>query len=798
MRRKPRNPALSCSCTGSKSQFWHGFGNSNIGDDVWFALFPSRGEVFPCPNPVEDDLLPTKQTSQPFKSKIRRMERPNPEQMAIPWEALSREKQKLQLLVEKSPFALAIIDQEGNYTYLNPKFTELFGYALEEIPTGRDWFNKAYTDAKRRKEAITAWFEDLRKYPTGETRSRVFLITCKDGSEKLILFRTVTTEQNDHFVTYEDITDRKKAEETLRESEEKYRTILENIEEGYYEVDLKGNVTFCNDYLCKIMGYPREELLGTNNRRYTDPVSAKHVFETFNRVYRTGIPSESLDWQLTRKDGSKRTVEISVALSKDANGAPVGFRGILRDVTEEKLADEALRVSEEKYRQLVNHAPAGLYEVDFIQRRFVTVNDVMCEYTGYTKEELLSMSPFDILVEESKARFMERITRVLSGENVPETVEFSIRTKEGKELSVLINAKLVYDQGFPKGARVVVHNITERKSAEQALRKSEERYRFLVDNANDAIFIAQDGLIKFPNPKTLEILGYSEDELVRIPYTDLVHPDDQGILSEFRDKREGGKEVTSTYSLRVRNRGGEEIWAQISSVPIVWEDRPATLNFVRDITIQKKAEEGLRNSLDKLRKITGATIQAMAQTVEVRDPYTAGHQKRVADLARAIATRMGLSADRVDGIRMAGVIHDIGKISVPAEILSKPGLLTPLEFSLIKTHSQIGHDILKDIEFPWDIATMVLQHHERLDGSGYPQGVTGERILLEARILTVADVVEAMASHRPYRPSLGLDKALEEVKDKKGRFYDPMWWMPASGFSLKINSPSSNSLLRNV
>jgi len=205
----------------------------------------------------------------------------------------------------------------------------------------------------------------------------------------------------------------------------------------------------------------------------------------------------------------------------------------------------------------------------------------------------------------------------------------------------------------------------------------------------------------------------------------------------------------------------------------VWEDRPATLNFVRDITTQKNAEEELRHSVDKLRKITGATIQAMSQTVEVRDPYTAGHQRRVADLARAIATRMKLSPDRVDGIRMAGVIHDIGKISVPAEILSKPGLLTPLEFSFIKTHSQVGYDILKDIEFPWDIATMVLQHHERLDGSGYPQGVTGDRILLEARILTVADVVEAMASHRPYRPSLGLDKALEEIVDKKGRFYDP-------------------------
>ena len=718
--------------------------------------------------------MPTKQISQDFKSKIRRMERPSAGQISIPWEALSKEKQKLQLLVEKSPFAVAIIDQEGNYSYVNPKFTELFGYTLEDIPTGKSWFEKAHPDSKRKKEVLTAWFEDLRKFPQGEIHPRIFPVTCKDGSEKLILFRTVTTEQSDHFVTYEDITEREKAQETLRESEEKYRAILEHVDEGYYEVDLRGNITFCNDHLCKILGYPRNELLGSNNRRYMDAVSAKQVFETFNHVFLSGEPSKSLNWELIRKDGSARTVEISVSLVRNTKGEPAGFRGILRDVTEKKLADEALRESEEKYRELVYNAPAGIYEVDFIQRKFVTVNDVMCEYTGYTKEELLgSMSPFDVLTDDSKALFMERMAKVFAGEKVPQAVEYTIKTKDGRTIWVILNTKLVFEKGFPKGARAVVHNITERKLAEEALRKSEEKYRFLVDNANDAIFIAQDGVIKFPNPKTLETLGYSQNELNKIHYMDLVHPDDRAFLAEIRQKVEGNKHTASGLNIRVITRSGEEIWAQISSVPIVWEDRPATLNFVRDITVQKNAEEELRNSVDKLRKITGATIQAMAQTVEVRDPYTAGHQKRVADLARAIATRMGLSSDRVDGIRMAGAIHDIGKISVPAEILSKPGLLTPLEFSLIKTHAQIGYDILKDIEFPWDIATMVLQHHERLDGSGYPQGVTGERILLEARILTVADVVEAMASHRPYRPSLGMDKAMEEIKEKRGRFYDP-------------------------
>lgn len=162
----------------------------------------------------------------------------------------------------------------------------------------------------------------------------------------------------------------------------------------------------------------------------------------------------------------------------------------------------------------------------------------------------------------------------------------------------------------------------------------------------------------------------------------------------------------------------------------------------------------------------------MASVVEIKDPYTAGHQKRVTRLASAIAEELGLPKEQIEGIRIAGLIHDIGKVSIPAEILSKPGRITDLEFSVIKTHSQAGYDILKTIEFPWPIAQIVLQHHERLNGSGYPQGLSGEEILLEARILGVADVVEAMASHRPYRPALGIDKALEEITQNRGILYD--------------------------
>jgi putative nucleotidyltransferase with HDIG domain len=162
----------------------------------------------------------------------------------------------------------------------------------------------------------------------------------------------------------------------------------------------------------------------------------------------------------------------------------------------------------------------------------------------------------------------------------------------------------------------------------------------------------------------------------------------------------------------------------------------------------------------------------LTMTVEYRDPYTSGHQQRVADLASAIATEMGFQKDKIMGIRMAGVLHDIGKIAIPVEILSKPGRLSKTEFELIKNHSQVGCDILNSIKFPWPLSQIILQHHERIDGSGYPNGLLGQEILIEDKILGLADVVEAMASHRPYRPALGIDKALEEISINKGKFYD--------------------------
>ena len=249
-----------------------------------------------------------------------------------------------------------------------------------------------------------------------------------------------------------------------------------------------------------------------------------------------------------------------------------------------------------------------------------------------------------------------------------------------------------------------------------------------------------------------------------------VHPEDRKRFLEIRDT----KGFVDDFEVEFYKKDGSTFWGVINARTVKDEQGKIiyTEGLVEDITIRKHAEEQLHQTLERLKKAVGTTIGVLVSAVESRDPYTSGHQVRVAHLARAIATEMGLPQDKIDGIRMAGSIHDIGKLSIPAEILSKPTKLTDIEYSLIKEHSRIGYEMLKNVESPWPLAQIVYQHHERMDGSGYPRNLKGADILLGARIMAVADVVETMASHRPYRAALGIEAALEEIEKNKGIFYD--------------------------
>jgi PAS domain S-box-containing protein len=448
----------------------------------------------------------------------------------------------------------------------------------------------------------------------------------------------------------------KSAEKTKKEKEEKYRTILETTEEGYYEIDLAGNFTFFNDPVCKLLGYSRKELRGMNNRAYTDKETAKKVFQAFNKVYRTGEPTKEFDWQIIRKDGTRRCIEQSAALIKNGKGKPVGFRGIFHDITERKQTEELLKKSEEQYRLLADHVKDQVWLMDM---------NFKIEYTSPSAEKLLGYT-------------LDELRQI--------TVD--------KLLSPASHAK--------------------------------------------AMLLASEEL-----PRACSDPDHSINKLVEL---ELIHKNGQILFMEC------------VFSF-IRDENGAPI---------------SILGEGRDITERKKAEEKLQETMNSLRKSIKTTIQVLGIASEARDPYTAGHQRRVADLARAIATEMKLPHDVIEGIRMAGAIHDIGKISIPSEILCKPTMLTDLEFSLVKSHCQHSYDIVKDVESPWPLADIVYQHHERIDGSGYPKRLKNDDILIEARILAVADVVEAIMSYRPYRPALGIDIALTEIEHNAGILYDSL------------------------
>jgi len=324
--------------------------------------------------------------------------------------------------------------------------------------------------------------------------------------------------------------------------------------------------------------------------------------------------------------------------------------------------------------------------------------------------------------------------------------------------------------GIPEGRR---------EAAEEALRQTHEFLQSILDSSSAISIISTDldGTILYWNVGAENLFGYKAEEVVGRRRIDILYPnhaEDTLRMVEAARAVISRERKGTECEVREITKDGRTLWISMTLTPRFDPDGRVVgiLGIGQDITERKRAEEALERTLERVRKSLSGVIHAMTITVETRDPYTAGHQRVVATLARAVAEEMGLAEERVDSVHMAGFVHDLGKIAVPAEILSKPGKLTPIQYGMIRTHPEVGHEILKSIEFPWPIADIVLQHHERMDGSGYPRGLPGDRILLEARILAVADVVEAMASHRPYRPGLGLRRALEEIAECRGRLYD--------------------------
>ena len=332
------------------------------------------------------------------------------------------------------------------------------------------------------------------------------------------------------------------SEEALKQSEEKYRTILDNIEDGYFEVDLKGNFTFFNNSVGRLIGYSPSALEGMNNREYMDAENAKKVFQTFNQVYETGNPTKGFDWEITTADGSKRQVDASVSLITDKDGNRIGFRGIARDMTPRKQAEKDLKENEEKYKQLVNHAPAGIYEVDFSTGKLISANDVICEYTGYTKNELLNMNALDLLTEESQQKFLDRMDKRSKGDKIAGSVEYKCKTKGGREYWALINARHIYDEkGIAQRAMVVAHDITELKQAEQEKERLEEQLQ--QAQKMEAIGTLAGGIAHDFNNILSIIIGYTELILMNGNVSDEVRQNLKEVFNASKHARDMVKQI---------------------------------------------------------------------------------------------------------------------------------------------------------------------------------------------------------------------------------------------------------------
>ena len=618
------------------------------------------------------------------------------------------------------------------------------------------------------------------------------------------------------------ITKRKQAEEKLKDSEEYLQLLFDYAPDAYYISDLKGNFIDCNRAAEGLTGYKKEELIGKNflKLKILSPADIPKEAKLFTKELRE-LPTETSELVLSRKDNTKIKVEISAYLIKIKGRTLV--LGIARDITKRKKAEKALVEFKEKYHTVFENTGTASMVIED-DGSISMINTHFGKLSGYPKREVENkMKWTDLVIPEDLERMKKYyIASRKFAKNPPKEYEFRIIDRKGKIKDMFLKTGTIPNT---KKSIVSLIDITRRKRAEERIKHLDlvihaiRKVNQLIIKEKDRERLLKgvcDSLIKTRGYYHARIVLLNEEEKIIthieaalrkdfLPLVKLLKKGEMTPCGRLALKKSDVVIIKDPASacpdcplvqacsargsvMTARLKHGGMIYGVMSvSIPVHFindkEEHALFKELAGDIALGlhsiemrgklDKQTHDLQQSYQRTKKAMDATIETMSKIVEAKDPYTAGHQQRVSQLTTAIAKELNLSPDKVEGIRVASLIHDIGKIGLPTEILSKPTRLTDIEFSLIKSHSQIGYDVLKSIDFSYPVANIVLQHHERLDGSGYPNHLKGGQISLEACILGVADVVEAMSSHRPYRPALGIDKALEEISQNKGILYDP-------------------------
>ncbi|NPU83011.1 MAG: PAS domain S-box protein [Syntrophaceae bacterium] len=645
---------------------------------------------------------------------------------------------------------------------------------LEDIPF--IFYTATYTDSKDQKFALSLGADMIIVKPidppdlVGKIRS----LLEKRGRGFLPSGKLEPTPDEEFLKGYSETVVRKLEEKVheldevnraLSISEHKYHRIFEDAVLGIFQSTPEGQYTLVNPAFARMFGFnsPQEmveavrdigeQLYLNSHDRSTvrSMLSEEGVVRGFIAPFR-------------HRSGKTIWISINSHAVRGEDGRIEYYEGTAEDITE-KIEWERL------YRILTDQSFVGVYLIQ--NRKFRFLNQSAAAFAGYAPDELMGKDSLFMIHpdDRKKVRTVSR-RMLLDGVTTPEEVR--IIRKDGTVRWIMMTLNPTDYEGRP----AILGNsldITELKEAREKLDLSRDMESSILDSIPLAVIGLENRRITFANSDTTAVFGWRPDELIGQSTRILYRSDEEFRQIGERVYRALAQERTFTDELEYpcRHQDGRGILCRVKAARIgeTLQDNRVVVTY-ENITELIRTKEKLGQTNEQLQRTLSSTIKTISSLLEAKDPYTAGHQESVSRLVTAIALEMNLPEDRVQAVGTAALLHDLGKIHIPSDILSKPGKLSDVEYMLIKIHPEVGHDIIRNIEFVFPIAEMILQHHERLDGSGYPQGLSGEQILLEARIIAVADVVEAMASHRPYRPALGIDAAMEEIMRYRGTRYD--------------------------
>ena len=737
---------------------------------------------------------------------------------------IREEEAKFRSLVEQKVAGIAIVRDDGTIAYCNAYFAQMLGCAADEI-VGRSLLG--FIPETERQTVV----ESLGSQLAGSGAPVQIASRVRAGDGRIISVLVSASKSTFEgrpasIAVVVDVTERDAAQRKLNSTAAILAAEHKSSPDGILVVDRSARIVSVNRRFCDMFSVP-SELLDAGDVEPLLAIASDVVVdaEAFQRRVRSlyDHPDEYGNDELLLRDG--RVIDCCTAPFKSPGNDHLGRIWFFRDITEPRAAQEARRIGEERFRLLVEGAPDAILLIDLDEGRSIAANRAAERLFGARKDEIVKHAPTHFYASEQpdarpvEQSYSEHNERVLAGEEL--CYERRIRRPSGEER--LCRVTLVRLPSTTRLLRASFVDITDQRAAEHGLMRLNRALRTL-SRGNETLVrctgepellnemcrviveeggyrAAWVGVVERDGAKSVTPVAWAGEigqYLTAAKFTWADEPHGRGPAG--RAVRSGEVQVSQTLcddpnmapwleqatmsgfasviALPLKNASG------VFAVLIIYSAEPAAFDpdkskllkeLAQDLAfgIQSLREREEHEALNRRwRAGFEATVGAIASTVEARDLYTAGHQQRVASLAVAIARNLGLPEAQIEGLKLAAIIHDVGKIEIPSDILNKPGRLSDLQVQLVHGHAQAGYDIIKGIDFPWPIAQIVWQHHERIDGSGYPQGLKDEAILPEAKILMVADVVEAMMSHRPYRPGLGVEAALIEVERNKGRLYD--------------------------